>query len=91
MPFKYILNLLVSVQIYELSRFCVRLMSEMLRCFSSKKDLNTRSGTLTYQNEKENHRKQKDEKQVVKMKSGELMSSKVKARKHKHQPVLTLF
>lgn len=34
--------------------------------------------------------KRTDEKQVVKMKPGELMSSKVKAGKHRRKPVLTL-
>lgn len=67
-------------------------MSEMLMCPMSKTDFCVYSGTPTYRNEKENHRKQKtDEKQVVKMKSEELISFKVEAGKHVNKLLLTLF
>lgn len=83
----------VSVWIYVLYRFCVCLMFEMFMCLRSKKDLCVCvQELLPIKVKKRTTRSKKaDEKQLVKMKSGELMSSKVKASKHINKPVLMLF
>lgn len=67
-------------------------MSEMLMCLGSKKDLCVCVQELLPIKMKERtpRSKKRDQKQVLKMKAGELMSSKVEASKHIHKPVLTL-
>lgn len=67
-------------------------MSEMLMCFGSKKDLCVCVQELLpiKMKKRTTRSKKRDEKQVLKMKAGELMSSKVEAGKHIHKPVLTL-
>lgn len=82
----------VSVWIYVLYRFCVCLMFEIFMCLRSKDLCVCVQELLPIKVKKRTTRSKKaDEKQLVKIKSGELMSSKVKASKHINKPVLMLF